>query len=156
MEGAGHGNQINSMRVHDGILYTAGIDDSLKQIDIEGEWIHINAKNYYLYGFYKIVGNAYKPQDLKLGSQPRGMDILKDQNIIVVASVNEIAVVKDNRKISTLKVSYEPTSVSCSPRGHIAIGGSVDNKVRLLIFFSCFIVYLQSCPFFCSCLYLNC
>lgn len=63
------------------------------------------------------------------------MDILKEQNIIVVASVNEIAVVKDNRKISTLKVTYEPTSVSCSPRGHIAIGGSVDNKVSFLIFF---------------------
>jgi len=156
VEGAGHGNQINSMRVHDGTLYTAGIDDSLKQIDIEGEWIRINDKNYYLYGFYEIVGNAYKPQDLKLGSQPRGMDILKEQNIIVVASVNEIAVVKDNRKISTLKVSYEPTSVSCSPRGHIAIGGSVDNKVRLLIFFSCCIVYLQLCAFFCSCLYINC
>lgn len=64
-----------------------------------------------------------------MGSQPRGMDILKEQNIIVVASVNEIAVVKDNRKLSTLKISYEPTSVSCSPKGHIAIGGSVDNKV---------------------------
>lgn len=57
------------------------------------------------------------------------MDILKEQNIVVVASVNEITVAKDNKKLSTLKVSYEPTSVSCSLRGHIAIGGSVDNKV---------------------------
>ncbi|KAL1497641.1 hypothetical protein ABEB36_008566 [Hypothenemus hampei] len=111
IDGAGHGNQINSMRVHDGILYTAGIDDSVKQIDIEG--------------------NTYKAQDLKLGSQPRGMDILKEQNVIIIGSVNEITVSKDNRKLSTLKVNYEPTSVSCSPRGHIAIGGSVDNKVHI-------------------------
>lgn len=111
IEGAGHGNQINGMRVHDGTLYTVGIDDSLKQIDIEG--------------------NAYRPQDLKLGSQPRGMDILKEQNTVVIASVNEITVAKDNRKASTLKVSYEPTGVSCSPRGHIAIGGSMDNKVHI-------------------------
>ncbi|KAF7272745.1 hypothetical protein GWI33_014498 [Rhynchophorus ferrugineus] len=93
IDGAGHGNQINSMRVHD--------------------------------------GNAYRPQDLKLGSQPRGMDILKEQNVIVVASVNEITVVKDNRKLSVLKVSYEPSGVSCSPRGHVAIGGSMDNKVHI-------------------------
>lgn len=111
VEGVGHGNQVNGMRVHDGTLYTCGIDDSLKQIDIEG--------------------NAYKPQHLKLGSQPRGMDVLKEENIIVTASVNEITVSKDNQKLSTLKVSYEPTSVSCSPRGHVGIGGNADNKVHI-------------------------
>lgn len=26
------------MRVHDGTLYTVGIDDSLKQVDIEGKY----------------------------------------------------------------------------------------------------------------------
>lgn len=77
------------------------------------------------------LGNAYKPQQLKLGSQPRGMDVLKEENIVVTASVNEITVSKDNQKLSTLKVSYEPTSVSCSPRGHVAIGGNTDNKVHV-------------------------
>lgn len=38
VEGVGHGNQVNGMKVHDGTLYTCGIDDSLKQIDIEGKW----------------------------------------------------------------------------------------------------------------------
>lgn len=37
VEGKGHGNQINGMKAHNGTLYTIGIDDSLKQIDIEGE-----------------------------------------------------------------------------------------------------------------------
>lgn len=37
IEGAGHGNQINGMKAFDGTLYTCGIDDSLKQIDIEGK-----------------------------------------------------------------------------------------------------------------------
>lgn len=59
------------------------------------------------------------------------MDVLKEENIIVTASVNEITVSKDNQKLSTLKVSYEPTSVSCSPRGHVAIGGNADNKVHI-------------------------
>ncbi|KAJ8930242.1 hypothetical protein NQ314_016970 [Rhamnusium bicolor] len=111
VEGVGHGNQINGMRAHDGTLFTCGIDDSLKQIDIEG--------------------NTYKPQQLKLGSQPRGMDILKEENIVVTASINELTVSKDNQKLSTLKVTYEPTSVSCSPRGHVAVGGTVDNKVHI-------------------------
>ncbi|XP_045478139.1 actin-interacting protein 1 [Harmonia axyridis] len=111
VEGKGHGNQINGMKAHDGTLYTIGIDDSLKQIDIEG--------------------NTYKSQDVKLGSQPRGMDILKEQNIIVTASVNEITVVQDNRKAGSLKVDYEPSSVSCSPRNHVAVGGTGDSKVHI-------------------------
>ncbi|XP_060522216.1 actin-interacting protein 1 [Cylas formicarius] len=111
IDGAGHGNQINGMRAHNGTLYTCGIDDSLKQIDIEG--------------------NAYRAADLKLGSQPKGMDILREQGVIVVGSINEITVAKDNRKLSALKVGYEPSSVSCSPRGHVAVGGTVDNKVHI-------------------------
>ncbi|KAK9883553.1 hypothetical protein WA026_001732 [Henosepilachna vigintioctopunctata] len=111
VEGKGHGNQINGMKALENTLYTCGIDDSLKQIDIEG--------------------NTYKPQDVKLASQPRGMDILKEQNIIITASVNEITIVQDNRKVNSLKVDYEPSSVSCSPRGHVAVGGTGDSKVHV-------------------------
>lgn len=109
--GAGHGNQVNGIKVAEETVYTCGIDDSLRQIDVEG--------------------NTYKAQSLKLGSQPRGMDILKSENVIITASVNEITVAKDTQKLSTLKVNYEPSSVSCSSNGHIAIGGTVDNKVHV-------------------------
>lgn len=37
IQGTGHGNQVNGMKVHNGVLYTCGIDDSLKEVDIEGE-----------------------------------------------------------------------------------------------------------------------
>lgn len=59
------------------------------------------------------------------------MSVLKEQGIIVTASVNEITVSKDNQKLSTLKVEYEPSSVSCSSKGHIAVGGTLDNKVHI-------------------------
>lgn len=59
------------------------------------------------------------------------MDVLKENNTVVVGSVNELAIIKDNRKIGTLKVNYEPSSVSVSPRGHVAVGGSVDSKVHI-------------------------
>ncbi|CAH1954141.1 unnamed protein product [Acanthoscelides obtectus] len=111
VQGTGHGNQVNGMKVMDGTLYTCGIDDSLRQVDIEG--------------------NTYKAQSLKLGSQPKGMDVLKEQNLIVTASINEITVSKDNQKVSTLKVGYEPTSVACSPKGHVAVGGNMDNRVHI-------------------------
>lgn len=35
VDGLGHGNQINGMKPNGSILYTCGIDDSVKQIDIE-------------------------------------------------------------------------------------------------------------------------
>lgn len=41
IQGAGHGNQVNGMKAYNGVLYTCGIDDSLKEIDIEGEIIRI-------------------------------------------------------------------------------------------------------------------
>lgn len=91
--------------------------------------IPANTLDYINKDVFCYLGNAYKPQSLKLGSQPRGMDVFKEQKIIVTASINEITVSEDNRKLSTLKVHYEPTSVSCSPRKHVAIGGNVDNKV---------------------------
>lgn len=39
IEGTGHGNQINGIKPVDNILYTCGIDDSVRQIDIEGKFI---------------------------------------------------------------------------------------------------------------------
>lgn len=111
IEGLGHGNQINGIKQNKENLYTCGIDDSVKVINVEG--------------------NAYTDQSIKLDSQPRGMDILKEENTVVVGSVNELAVLQNNSKVSTLKVNYEPSSVSVSPRSHVAVGGAMDNKVHI-------------------------
>jgi len=112
IDGVGHGNQINGMKPNNGILYTCGIDDSLKKINIEG--------------------NKYLPQDLKLGSQPRGMDILKERNIVITATVNDVHVIQDDRKLSSIKVSYEPSSVSVSAQNnHVAVGGTGDYKIHI-------------------------
>lgn len=37
IEGVGHGNQINGIKPDGNTLYTCGIDDSVKQIDIESK-----------------------------------------------------------------------------------------------------------------------
>uniref|UniRef100_A0A1B6EZP9 Actin-interacting protein 1 n=1 Tax=Cuerna arida TaxID=1464854 RepID=A0A1B6EZP9_9HEMI len=108
--GAGHGNQINSMRTVDGLMYTCGIDDSVKQVD--------------------TVSQAYTNVEVKLGSQPRGMDLHGD--IIVAATIKEICVLQDNRKVSSIPVSYEPSCVSIGgDKPFVAVGGTVDNKVHI-------------------------
>lgn len=68
ISGTGHGNQINSMRTVNGVMYTCGIDDSVKQVD--------------------TAARAYTAVDVKLGSQPRGMDISGD--IVVTATIKEV------------------------------------------------------------------
>ena len=70
IQGAGHGNQINGMKAEGNFLYTCGIDDSVKQVS--------------------IAEKAYTHVDIKLPSQPRGMDVKGD--IIVAGSVKEVRV----------------------------------------------------------------
>jgi hypothetical protein len=57
------------MKVISNSLYTCGIDDSVKQVDISS--------------------NSYTNVDIKLGSQPHGMDIKDDT--IITASVKEVS-----------------------------------------------------------------
>lgn len=109
--GIGHGNQVNDMRAFGEFVYTCGIDDSLRQIHIEG--------------------NTYTDLSLKLSCQPRGMDIFREQNIIIIACVKEIAVLQDHRKVSSVPISYEASSLSAnSEKMEIAVGGD-DSKVHI-------------------------
>lgn len=112
--GIGHGNQVNSIKSNGDFVYTCGIDDSLKQINLEG--------------------NTYTGVDLKLPCQPRGMDILKSENVAIVGCVKEIVVAKDNRKISSLPINYEASSVAInSETRDVAVGGD-DNKIHIYSF----------------------
>lgn len=70
ISGTGHGNQINGMKVVGSTLYTCGIDDTLRLVDL----------NTFAYT---------NTNDLKLGSQPRGMDVA--ENRVIVATVKEVS-----------------------------------------------------------------
>lgn len=109
--GNGHGNQINGVRAFGDFVYTCGIDDSLKQINTDG--------------------NTYTGVDMKLPCQPRGMDILRDQNIIVVGCVQELVVVQENRKVFSMPINYEASCVSINAETcEVAVGGD-DNKIHI-------------------------
>ncbi|KAK0157336.1 hypothetical protein PV328_011090 [Microctonus aethiopoides] len=111
VNGQGHGNQINGIKAANDLLYTAGIDDTIRAID--------------------IATNTYKDSmTIKLDSQPRGLDIFN--NIVVTASIRQIHLTQDGKKISKLPIDYEPSSVSVNnENGDVAIGSSSDNKVYL-------------------------
>ena len=69
ISGAGHGNQINGMKVVGDSLYTCGIDDNLRVVDLNtNSYTNVN--------------------DVKLGSQPRGMDSRNGQ--IIISTVKEV------------------------------------------------------------------
>jgi len=70
IQGVGHGNQINGMKTVGDSLYTCGIDDSVKQVD--------------------LASNIYTSADIKLGSQPHGMDAKDDT--IITPCIKEVSI----------------------------------------------------------------
>ncbi|KAK6639095.1 hypothetical protein RUM43_007365 [Polyplax serrata] len=110
IQGQGHGNQINGMKAFEQFVYTCGIDDSIKQIDVPSK--------------------SYTENSIKLNSQPRGMDVKGD--LIITASVKEITIVQNSKKVSALPINYEPSSVSINPSSNeVAVGSTSDNKVYI-------------------------
>ncbi|KAL2722716.1 actin-interacting protein 1 [Vespula squamosa] len=110
VRGNGHGNQINGMKAANNILYTAGIDDTLRSVDIET--------------------CAYSDNSIKLDSQPRGLDVFEDK--VIVASVRQVIVTQDGRKVSSTPTEYEPSCVSINQdNADVAIGSASDNKVYI-------------------------
>lgn len=74
VSGTGHGNQVNCIKSFGDFAYTCGIDDTLRQINVEG--------------------NAYTEVAVKLNCQPRGLDIFREQNIIILSCQKEVTVVQ--------------------------------------------------------------
>lgn len=111
ISGTGHGNQINGIAAWGDFVYTCGIDDSLRQISIEG--------------------NTYTDHVVKLNCQPRGLAIFRNENIIALACVKELTLVQDNKKILALPIKYEASSISANPETlDLAVTGD-DHKVHV-------------------------
>ncbi|XP_069967180.1 actin-interacting protein 1 [Bactrocera oleae] len=111
ISGAGHGNQINGIVAWGDFVYTCGIDDSLRQISVES--------------------NSYTDYVVKLNCQPRGLAIFRNENIIALACVKELTLVQDNKKVFSLPIKYEASSISANPEKlDVAVTGD-DHKVHV-------------------------
>lgn len=75
------------MKLDNEYLYTCGIDDSLRQVDIKS--------------------NSYTDLQVKLNAQPRGMDF--NSNVIVTATIKEVIqniFNEKNNSTSNMKILY--------------------------------------------------
>uniref|UniRef100_A0A1A9WBM8 Actin-interacting protein 1 n=1 Tax=Glossina brevipalpis TaxID=37001 RepID=A0A1A9WBM8_9MUSC len=109
--GTGHGNQMNGIAAWGDFVYTCGIDDSLRQFSVES--------------------NAYTDYVVKLNCQPRGLSIFRNENTIALACVKELTLVQDQKKLFSLPIKYEATSISANPETlDIAVGGD-DQKLYI-------------------------
>ncbi|KAH8236120.1 hypothetical protein KR032_006935 [Drosophila birchii] len=109
--GTGHGNQINGIAAWGDFVYTCGIDDSLRQFSVEG--------------------NAYTDYVVKLNCQPRGLAILRSENIIALACIKELTLVQDQKKIFSLPIKFEASSIAVNAdTSDIAVGGD-DQKLHI-------------------------
>ncbi|XP_030375243.1 actin-interacting protein 1 [Scaptodrosophila lebanonensis] len=109
--GSGHGNQINGIAAWGDFVYTCGIDDSLRQFSVEG--------------------NSYTDYVVKLNCQPRGLAILRTENIIALACIKELTLVQDQKKIFSLPIKFEASSISANVETlEVAVGGD-DQKVHI-------------------------
>jgi len=99
------------MKAANDLLYTAGIDDTLRAVD--------------------IATNSYtETTTIKLDSQPRGLDIHGD--IVVTASIRQINLTQGGRKVAKLPIDYEPSCVAVNQEtGEVAVGSTSDNKVYI-------------------------
>ncbi|XP_016964877.1 actin-interacting protein 1 [Drosophila biarmipes] len=109
--GTGHGNQINGIAAWGDFVYTCGIDDSLRQFSVEG--------------------NSYTDYVVKLNCQPRGLAILRNENIIALACIKELTLVQDQKKIFSLPIKYEASSIAVNAdTSDVAVGGD-DQKLHI-------------------------
>ncbi|MCL4128450.1 UNVERIFIED_CONTAM: hypothetical protein GTU68_035864 [Idotea baltica] len=110
IEGKGHGNQVTGIVVKEDAVYTSGIDDTVKLIN--------------------PASKSYDGTSIPLGSQPRYLAATKDG--LVVATLSDISLVKDGKKVGSFPVSYESLCISVSPGEPqlVAVGGN-DNKTHV-------------------------
>jgi len=109
--GNGHGNQINGIDSSADFLYTIGIDDTIRKICLKS--------------------NAFTDYKVKLTSQPKGLTIFRDVELIVVVCLKEISLIKDETVILTITIPYEANCVSSNAETlEIAVGGN-DQKLHI-------------------------
>ncbi|XP_022254686.1 actin-interacting protein 1-like isoform X1 [Limulus polyphemus] len=113
VEGPGHGNQVQDMASGADSLYTCGIDDTVRAID--------------------LATNRYSALAVKTDSQPKGIAVA-ESNILVIAGYSDITVMDQGQKKTCMPVEYEPNCVSAHPmEADVAVGGHKDHKVHIYL-----------------------
>lgn len=103
-KGKGHTNQVSEMALSgENVLVTCSMDDTVRLTDL------------------KTL--EYGSHFTGMGSQPRGIACGKD-DLVVVACIKEVAVLREGNPVFSLPVDYEPICVAVHPgQTEVAVGG---------------------------------
>ncbi|CAI2177466.1 20100_t:CDS:10 [Funneliformis geosporum] len=109
ISGEGHTNQINQIAPLDGKLFSIGMDDTLRTINVEAR--------------------TFSEPVVKTNAMPKGIAI-KD-NKIIVSTTKSIDIIKNNDTIFSLDISYIPTVMGITTDGSLVAVGSEESKVTI-------------------------
>ncbi|KAF9422411.1 hypothetical protein BGZ94_008590 [Podila epigama] len=112
LEESSHSNQVMQVVSSGNQFISAGMDDTVKVTAIESS----------------------KAQDVSIistGALPRGVSA-SDDKTIVVATENEIQIIQGGKKVDSLNVGYNATSVAINAQGNVVAIGAQDAKVYLM------------------------
>lgn len=111
--GLHHTNQVQDMCTGTDAIYTCGLDDTVRSI--------------------QLLSNEYSNLAIKMDSQPRGMTTA-DGNLVIVADIADISIIENDMKVATHPIDYEATCISLHPKGQdVAVGGNKDHKVHVYL-----------------------
>lgn len=112
IEGKGHTSQVSKIYAKGDVLYTCGMDDTVRYVSISEK--------------------KYRDENIKLPSQPQAIAV-GNLGFVVVALLNEIVCIQDGKITHTYKTEVENYSVDiCADLGKVCIG--VDeplNKINV-------------------------
>jgi hypothetical protein len=111
VEGPGHSNQVNSITSAGEKVFSAGMDDSVREIDTKS--------------------NTFTSQAASTSSLPKALAALETTGQVYVATASGIEAIRDGKKVFGLQVNYTPTSISAHAKSKLVAVGGEDNKVYL-------------------------
>ncbi|KAI9205325.1 WD40-repeat-containing domain protein [Polychytrium aggregatum] len=108
--GAGHTSQVSVLASSKGKIYSIGLDDITRCIDVQQQ--------------------SYDAWTRSTGSQPKGLAVHGD--VAVTSTIDQtLTVTKNGAQTGSLKVDYSPSVVAISRDGvELAVGSADDNKIR--------------------------
>jgi len=111
--GRGHCNQVQDMDLDAATIYTCGMDDVVKSIN--------------------MATKSYGTAEVKMDSQPRGIAVGED-GLVIVANIQELTLLMDCQQRSSLPVDFEPSCIAINTKdADVAVGGAKDNKVHIFM-----------------------
>eukprot|EP00794_Sanderia_malayensis_P005444 gene5444-6126_t len=109
--GKSHTNQVNSMSISGNYLVSCGMDDMVR--------------------FVNVPGGEFLDDRIGMDSQPKSVAAGKD-GLVVVACINEIVVIRNQRVVHHEPVDFEPSAIALHPsEAFIAVGSSKASPLAL-------------------------